>query len=352
MSKNEVPALIGAVKEHQKFRQLACYSIECLSKVFLLTCPIHCHLFWQVIDPVNRDYKKNLAVAHSCSAGKCVVDVLKRHPGKEDVLLVCCDCLKKLAADTSNAEVIAEEGCVDAILASLAANPELPEEALAIALSILDTLCNHNKALQTLVSRGTVTLLVNLLETGNQKVDVKIGCLKALAKLTKVQKGVDDFIACNGSGPTLKAMNSLSLSPIPSNSEVAVALTSGCKLFARLSPKEDAIRAQLQACDGTDICLNIMEKSDDAQLNKICSKLLSHLCGSASIDSVITNLKDSNLNLSIEKQEKMLGLLSSLTLDSSSSTGFPPSLLFLSMYLIDVHRYRPLWWSQSLDPKC
>jgi hypothetical protein len=32
-SNNEVPALIEAVKEHQKFRQLACYSIECLSKV-------------------------------------------------------------------------------------------------------------------------------------------------------------------------------------------------------------------------------------------------------------------------------------------------------------------------------
>jgi hypothetical protein len=250
--------------------------------------------------------------------------------------------------------VIAEEGCVDAILASLAANPELPEEALAIALSILDTLCNHNKALQTLVSRGTVTLLVNLLETGNQKADVKIGCLKALAKLTKVQKGVDDFIACNGSGPTLDAMNSLSLSPIPNNSELAVALTSGCKLFARLAPKEGAILAQLQAFDGTETCLRIMEKSEDSQLNKICSKLLSNLCGSASIDSVITNLKDSNLNLSIEKQEKMLGLLSSLTLDSSSSTGDPSPLFLHSLVndLIGWCRYCSLWWCQSFDSKC
>ncbi len=91
----EVPALIAAVQEHQRFRQLACYSIECLSKV---------------IDPVNRDYEKNLAVAHSCGAGKCVVDVLKRHPGKEDVLLMCCTCLEKLAVDDANSEVIAAEG--------------------------------------------------------------------------------------------------------------------------------------------------------------------------------------------------------------------------------------------------
>ncbi len=33
MSSNEVPALIAAVVEHKAFRQLACYSIECLNKV-------------------------------------------------------------------------------------------------------------------------------------------------------------------------------------------------------------------------------------------------------------------------------------------------------------------------------
>jgi len=28
-----VPSLVQAVKEHRKFRQLACYSIECVAKV-------------------------------------------------------------------------------------------------------------------------------------------------------------------------------------------------------------------------------------------------------------------------------------------------------------------------------
>jgi hypothetical protein len=294
--------------------------------------------YQQVIDPMNRDYKKNLAVAHSCSAGKCVVDVLKRHPGKEDVLLVCCDCLKKLAVDTSNAEVIAEEGCVDAILASLAANPDLPEETLAIALGIMDNLCDHNKALQTLVSRGTVTLLINLIQTGNQKSDVKIGCLKALTKLTKITKGMEDFLSSGGVAPTLAAMNSLAsnLTPTQSN-EIIVALTSGCKLFNRLSTKDSSITQQLQACGGTDICLSIMETLDDPQLNKMCSKLLSHLCGSQSIDSVITDLKDSNIqNLSVEKQERMLGLLSSLTMDSNSSTGFHSFSLHLSLLSLSL----------------
>jgi hypothetical protein len=274
----------------------------------------------QVIDPSNRDYKKNLAVAHSCSAGKCVVDVLKRHPGKEDVLLVCCDCLRKLAADTSNAEVIAEEGCVDAILASLAANSELPADTLAVALSILDLLCNHTKALQTLVSRGTVKMLVKLFADESQKKDVQVGCLQALTKLTKVPKGVEDFLSCEGVMPTIRAMSTFSREPILENSDEALALTAGCKLLSRLCPKESSVKDVLSAHGGTDLCLTIMENSQDPTLSKSCSKLLSLLCGSDSIDSLIHSLQGGSV-IAADKQERMLGLLSSLTLDSVSSSG-------------------------------
>ena len=51
-----------------------------------------------------------MAIARSAGAAKCVIDVLKKHPGKEDVLVVCCDCLVKLAVDPNNAETIAAEG--------------------------------------------------------------------------------------------------------------------------------------------------------------------------------------------------------------------------------------------------
>jgi len=297
--------LIAAVKEHQKFRQLACYSIECLSKV---------------IDPINRDYKKNLVVAHSCGAGKVVVDVLKRHPGKEDVLLVCCDCLHKLAADTANAEVIAEEGCVEAILASLEANPDISDDVLTVALSILDTLCNHSKALQTLVSRNAVASLISLLNVGSsQKTDVKIGCLKALTKLTKVQKGVDDFVQGGGIGPTIETMKSLVQNPLHAEAPELAALQAGCMLFSRLCSKDKSYIDVIKTAGGMELCLAIIEHCQDAQLCKICSKLLSTLCGSDSIDNVITSLKDQS-SLSMEMQEHMLGLLSSLSMDSSSST--------------------------------
>jgi hypothetical protein len=261
-----------------------------------------------------------LAVAHASGAGKCVVDVLKRHPGKEDVLLVCCDCLRKLAADTANAEIIAEEGCVDAILASLAANPDLPDDVLTIALSILDDLCNHNKALQILVSRDTVANLIKLLNSKGQKADVQICSVKALTKLTKLQKGLDDFLGENGVAPTIATMSQLASQPIPEDSGELAALLAGCTMFTRLCSKDPSFVDVLKAGGGTELCLAIMEHSMDTQLCKICSKMLSLLCGSDSIDNVINTLRDQS-SLSVQVQEHMLGLLSSLSMDSASSTG-------------------------------
>jgi hypothetical protein len=107
---SEVPALISAVLEYKKFKQLACYSIECVTKV---------------IAPINRDYKKNLQIAFLAQAPKCVVEVLTHHVGKEDCLLVCVDCLHKLAVDDDNAEAIAREGGVRAVLASIGAIPSI-----------------------------------------------------------------------------------------------------------------------------------------------------------------------------------------------------------------------------------
>ena len=248
------------------------------------------------------------------------MDVLKRHPGKEDVLLVCCDCLRKLAADTANAEIIAEEGCVDAILASLAANPDLPDDVLTIALSILDDLCNHNKALQTLVSRDTVSNLVQLLQKGDQKADVQICCVKALTKLTKIQKGLDDYLQINGIGPTIQTMTTLSTKPLQENSGELAALLAGCTMFTRLCTKDPTMLDAVKTGGGIELCLAIMEISKNTQLNKICSKMLSILCGSESIDNVIANLKDMT-TLSVQAQEHMLNLLSSLSMDAASSTG-------------------------------
>ena len=74
------------VKEHRKFRQLACYSIQALDKA---------------IDPeANRNtWRESVQLAIRLDAAAVVCDILQKHPGHENVLLVCTECLRKLAID-------------------------------------------------------------------------------------------------------------------------------------------------------------------------------------------------------------------------------------------------------------
>jgi hypothetical protein len=82
-------------------------------------------------------------------------------------------------------------GCVEAILASLEANPEFPEHVLGQALSILDRLCDHKKSLHILVERESIRSLINLLKKGNQKAEVLVSCLKGMSKLTRGMSLID-----------------------------------------------------------------------------------------------------------------------------------------------------------------
>ena len=69
--------------------------------------------------------------------------------------------------------------------ATLEANPEFPEHVLCQALSILDRLCDHKKSLHILVERESIRSLINLLNKGDQQVEVLVSCLKGMSKLTR-----------------------------------------------------------------------------------------------------------------------------------------------------------------------
>ena len=150
-SEEEVQALVGAVKEHKKVKQLACYSIEALSKNLALP---------------NTRWREYIDLAIEANAAKVVVDVIKQHPGKEDVLLTATNCLAKLAVSTVNADVIAREGGVQAILLSIEANPELDSQgdAFTRALELLNGLCDHQRTLAAVADSDMVARLLKMLQ--------------------------------------------------------------------------------------------------------------------------------------------------------------------------------------------
>ena len=110
-SEEEVQALVGAVKEHKKFKQLACYSIDTITKN---------------ISPPNTYWRSALWQARDASAAKHVIDVLKLHRGHEQVVNVSVLCLIRLAVDPQCADDIVRLGGMDVVLESALANPDLP----------------------------------------------------------------------------------------------------------------------------------------------------------------------------------------------------------------------------------
>ena len=308
MANKEVSTLIAAVKEHQKFRQLACYSIECVTKV---------------ISPGNRDYKANLAASREAGAAKVVIDVLRRHAGKEDVLAVCCECLSKLAADTNNAEVIAAEGGVEAILATIQTNPQLPQDVLAAALAIVDSLSEHTAAVAILAERNVTTSLKALMDVPMQRTEVMIGCLGALAKLSASTKGLDSLMAQDCLPSVLASITRLSSEKSDLNEAGRDAVQAGVKLLTRVVRRDAAGLEAVKAAGGLDVALGALDvdkTKPNSTLGQSASKLMQYLCGANSVDSLLTTLKQQT-NLSEAAQEHMLGMLSSLSMSSSSSAG-------------------------------
>lgn len=172
-----------------------------------------------------------------------------------------------------------------------------------------------------------------------------------------------DFLALKGTAPTVAAMKSLADGVpvvLPSTSEVRIpccenlhlssrayitmpplslslltniivvqqtALFAGITLFIRLLQlaKKDraspasfkALAEQVRGAGGLELCLQIMDKCEDELLSKACSKLLSLLFDSSSIEELIRSMNDGSL--SAEMQQHVLRMLASLAVDPASS---------------------------------
>ncbi|KAH8060747.1 hypothetical protein JL722_4861 [Aureococcus anophagefferens] len=105
----------------------------------------------EVLAPPNPRWREYIDVAIDIDAASTVIRVIKKHPGNEAVLMASTRCLSRLAVDATNATIIGEEGGVDAVLESMAANDGLDQEVLLNSLSLIDKMCNHPKSLEKIV---------------------------------------------------------------------------------------------------------------------------------------------------------------------------------------------------------
>ena len=185
-SEVEVVALVEAVREHQNFRQLACYSIDALSKQ---------------LAPPNSRWREYVDLAIKNSAAEVIIDVLTLHPD-EDVLARATACLSRLAVNSTNAKVITERGGVQTILASI---DNLRGEQLAEldcerqALELLDKLCDHAHLLSRIAADSTerlLSILTEQCESGSETSahNLKL-CASILEKMSRSGAGRSEAMA-------------------------------------------------------------------------------------------------------------------------------------------------------------
>ena len=87
-----------------------------------------------MICPPNSNWRDNVQTAIDCDAAAIIVDVLKLHPGNEDVLDRCANSLGHLCFDQATAEQIADQ--VSLLLISFLL-PDEENDPLMVATPLL-----------------------------------------------------------------------------------------------------------------------------------------------------------------------------------------------------------------------
>ena len=296
--REEMEALVSSVNDHKKFKQLACYSIDCLSKV---------------VCPPNARWRENLEMATDCGAAKTIIDVMKLHPGNEQVLVGGAECLAKLAVDPRNAEIIAAEGGVEAMLASIEANPNLAGSATGDALALLDKLCNHHRALEHVASSSSLLQrLQNLMMMPSCDGSTAAAITRSLEKISRTQGGAAKLLSNNVVFTLMGFLNGVTASEfIGEQEEEAVA--NAIKIIQRLE-REPGGTSVLRDANATDVVMRAMDMfPDSARIARLGGKVLSKMTGE-NIEDLLSTLTDSGA-----LQGRALNLLAALATDSTSA---------------------------------
>lgn len=112
-------------------------------------------------------------------------------------------CLSRLAVDAANATIIGEEGGVDAVLESMAANCELDQEVLLNSLSLIDKMCNHPKSLEKIVTPHMISNVAKIMADNSGDTAVVSLCAKILEKMTRAKAGREGVVAAEADGHSI-----------------------------------------------------------------------------------------------------------------------------------------------------
>lgn len=172
-----VDALVSSVKQHRKFRQLASYSVQCLSKA---------------ITPPNPGWENNVKMAVETGALEAITEVLKLHSGNEEVFEAATGCLASIAGIPKYAASLVETGALNGLLASLIRNPD-QNVGVPQVLKLLENISITSP--ESLLQVGGVDAATKLIQSAHHRPEIVATSIRALERMNKVPGGSEAIVA-------------------------------------------------------------------------------------------------------------------------------------------------------------
>jgi len=270
-----------------------------------------------------------------------VCDILQRHPGHENVLMICIECLRKLAIDKTNAVVIAEQNAVPYLFESIKANPELPEEVLHTAMSLLSNLCAHQKVSAMVLNEDTLTSVLGVLslnrdplvlsscvsivdkisslvashfasnKSGNSNGNVR-GSVASLPQIDAKMASLNELLQSSCVAPMLKALESVIGQSDGMDESTEDFVVNHTRVLSRLAASNPDVQKQVKDAGGIDTYLHVSDMFRDSdRVNRVSSKLM----GGNATELMSTLQED---GLSTVAKERVLSLVATLSLDAAN----------------------------------
>ncbi|GMI17199.1 hypothetical protein TrLO_g6315 [Triparma laevis f. longispina] len=271
--------------------------------------------FPQVICPPNSNWRENVQIAIGAGAAETVTDVMKLHPGNEDVLDRCAMCLSHLCYDPTTAEQIADQGGVDAVLASIDSNKNLPSESIANGLTMIESVMSNPAAAAKVINEELVQRILTILAENNGDPQIALSCLRVLEKVGKTDAGLAMIQRCGGVKNLLDLLSRVADNEMHSNEDAEI-VTRATKTLGKMA-KDASVIAELKSLEGIDVYLKVLDSfPDNDKIARLGGKFLTRITGD-SIEELIEILKQKGVSPAL--LERTLALLASLAIDSNSS---------------------------------
>uniref|UniRef100_A0A7S4NJ14 Uncharacterized protein n=1 Tax=Odontella aurita TaxID=265563 RepID=A0A7S4NJ14_9STRA len=169
-----VESLVAAIEEHREFRELSCYSVECLGRA---------------LEPRGDDnprWRDATERAAERGAAEIVLGIMEKYPGHDDALGHCSNCLAMISSDSSAALAVADRDGLAVLFGSIECGGEnLTEWSISRALSLVERAISHPDILSRVDCEELVSTLVIMGNDRRGEPSVCLACVRCMGRLSK-----------------------------------------------------------------------------------------------------------------------------------------------------------------------